>query len=285
MKTTQSPEREGKAKFKVGDPVFLIHDGNRFATIIKRVWLNPESSRFNYSVKDGSSVITPVDEGHLMRRDVEICKNPQCYIDNEEHTIDNPFCSQSDLQPLAEEKPAANPKHDCKSVRNKIWHNQGDGSQYNQCAICDYVYDYIPPSSQSKDTAPEEWDVHKPIIDIMRTNGFRLMKDSKTFYQEGYELNPRMGICFDMHQAYQIANMLKARDERAVKEERERVVEIVKKCYLRRPRITGNCLGLGGIDDMSDSAIKDHNKVVDYVLKAIRKTESVPDHEGEGRGE
>lgn len=49
---------------------------------------------------------------------------------------------------------------------------------------------------------------HKPIVDMMSVHGFGLMKDGNTFYQRGYELDPRTGTCFDMNQAYEIANML-----------------------------------------------------------------------------
>lgn len=100
------------------------------------------------------------------------------YIDYTALDKEEIWVKESELTPLAEEKPAANPKHDCKSVRNKIWHNQGDGSQYNQCAICGYVYDYIPPSSQSKDTAPEEW-----VKEFDKRFCFETTDDGKRYYR------------------------------------------------------------------------------------------------------
>ena len=59
-----------------------------------------------------------------------------------------------------------------------------------------------PPSAQT------ELEIHKPVIETMKKNGFGLLKDGETFYKLGYELDPRGNTTFTMSQAYEIHKAL-----------------------------------------------------------------------------
>jgi hypothetical protein len=76
-----------------------------------------------------------------------------------------------------------------------------------------------------KDTTPDTFEekkrIHKLVIESMDEIGYGLLKDGKTFYQKGYELDITMGITFSMHQAYEIHKVL----SEAKAQEREKITK------------------------------------------------------------
>lgn len=67
---------------------------------------------------------------------------------------------------------------------------------------------------------------HTTVIEKMSSLGFGLLTDGDTFYQKGYELNPRSSITFSMRQAYLLTTL----SAQIRKEERQRLIrEITEK--------------------------------------------------------
>lgn len=95
--------------------------------------------------------------------------------------------------------------------KNKYW-KCGHCSFLNQpiftgCCNCGTLRSYkTPPETGRK----REESIHTPVIRLMGRFGYGLLKDGDTFYQKGYELNPRIGITFSMKQAYAIQGFMRS---------------------------------------------------------------------------
>lgn len=87
---------------------------------------------------------------------------------------------------------------------------------YSGCPVCG-----------REDTPKETWEeinkVHSKIIEEMKKAGWGLLTDGDTFYQLGYELDPRNSITFTMNQAYAIVRILVQARQDAVREVVEKI--------------------------------------------------------------
>lgn len=121
----------------------------------------------------------------------------------------------------------------------KIEINGNNGFKY--CSVCAKWLDTFNnpvkyPSTQDRPQQSQPTDdelleskrIHGKTIEAMEAIGWGLLKDGKTFYKMGYELNPRLHFTFDMSQAYEIVQKLQEAYERGREDFAAEISPIVK---------------------------------------------------------